>query len=56
MAHVICKQKLNITFTLGSPYLFDRVTLPLVACVAAGFKGLGFYSEGNYGERNEKHA
>ena len=27
-----------------------------LACVAGGFKGLGFYSEGNYGERNEKDA
>ena len=25
-----------------------------VACVAGGFKGLGVYGEGNYGERNEK--
>ncbi len=25
----------------------------LIACVAGGFKELRFYSEGNYGERNE---
>ncbi len=31
-------------------------TYTRVACVAGGFKGLGFYSEGNYGERNEKDA
>jgi hypothetical protein len=27
-----------------------------LACVAGGFKGLGVYGEGNYGERNEKDA
>ncbi len=26
----------------------------ILACVAGGFKGLGVYGEGNYGERNEK--
>ncbi len=31
-----------------------RVFCVTLACVAGGFKGLGVYSEGNYGERNEK--
>ncbi len=30
------------------------VTNTWLACIAGGFKGLGVYSEGNYGERNEK--
>ena len=31
-------------------------TTHFIACVAGGFKGLGVYSEGNYGERNVKDA
>ena len=43
-------------YDLELSYLFFWLELgaQLVACVAGGFKGLGVYGEGNYGERNEK--
>ena len=34
----------------------NRSDIISIACVAGGFKELGVYSEGNYGERNVKDA
>ncbi len=34
----------------------NRYAAAYIACVAGGFKELGVYYEGNYGERNEEEA
>ena len=38
-------------FTPGALYHIVTPLVYILACVAGGFKGLGFYGEGNYGVR-----